>query len=139
MRAFLFAVSLGLLMVGVSVAADSLKVRLVGSCDTPGYAHDAVLMSNYVFVADGDLGLRVISVANPTHPVEVGHTDTPGGGDVAVIGDCAYVADGESGLRVISISDPTHPRLKSGPARRTGRMALRRMDTTHTSRTTPMV
>jgi hypothetical protein len=60
-------------------------------------------------VADGDKGLRVINVADPAHPTEVGFYDTPGyARGVAVSGSYAYVADGD-GLRVINVADPAHP------------------------------
>jgi len=55
-------------------------------------------------------GLRVISVADPEHPVEVGYCDTDGWAhSVTVSGDYAYVADGGNGLRVISVTNPEHP------------------------------
>jgi hypothetical protein len=90
--------------------ADSLNVRLVGSCDTPGQAGGVAVSGNYAYVADDSAGLRVISVSDPAHPVEVGYYDTPGvASSVAVAGNYAYVADGATGLRVISVSDPAHP------------------------------
>jgi hypothetical protein len=65
---------------------------------------------NCAYVADGSAGLRVVSVADPAHPSEVGYYDTPGYAEgVAVAGDYAYVADGSAGLRVISAADPAHP------------------------------
>jgi hypothetical protein len=54
--------------------------------------------------------LRVISVSDPAHPVEVGYYDTPDGAyGVAVAGNYAYVGNWSAGLRVISVSDPAHP------------------------------
>jgi hypothetical protein len=54
--------------------------------------------------------LRVISVADPASPAEVGYCDTPGEAEgVAVSGSYAYVADGSAGLRIISVTDPAHP------------------------------
>ena len=45
-------------------------------------------------VADEFAGLRVINVANPANPVEVGFYDTPGYAEgVAIAGSTAYVAD----------------------------------------------
>ena len=65
---------------------------------------------NYAYVADEDDGLRVISVSDPAHPVEVGYYGTPGWAlGVAVAGNYAYVADENSGLRVVSVSDPAYP------------------------------
>jgi hypothetical protein len=53
---------------------------------------------------------RVISVANPASPTEVGSYNTPGGAaGVAVAGSYAYVADGNSGLSIIKIANPAAP------------------------------
>ena len=55
-------------------------------------------------------GLRVISVADPIHPVEVGHFDAPGVAfHLKVVGNYAYVACTLAGLHIISIADPAHP------------------------------
>ena len=62
-------------------------------------------------VADGDEGLRVIDVSDPTAPREIGSLDTPGFvWSVAVSGNLALVADWNEGLRVMDVSDPTAPR-----------------------------
>ena len=62
-------------------------------------------------MADGDSGLRVIDVSNPTNPQEIAYYDTPGSArGVYVTGGYAYVADGDSGLRVIDVSNPPYPR-----------------------------
>ena len=54
--------------------------------------------------------LRVISVADPAAPAEVGFCDTPGYPlEVAVAGNYAYVADGSGGLRVINVANPAAP------------------------------
>ena len=109
-RALPLAFTLSLLLVCLAQAADSLNVRLIGTCDTPGYANGIAADGSYAYVADFGAGLRVISVADPAHPVEVGYCDTPGMAfDVTVTGDHAYVADYSSGLRVISVADPAHP------------------------------
>jgi hypothetical protein len=106
----LFAFCFGLLLTSAAQAADSLNVRLVGSCHTPSAGYSVAVRDSYAFVADFDSGLRVISVADPAHPIEVGHTDTPDSAiAVAVSGDHAYVVGMEAGLRVISLADPTHP------------------------------
>jgi len=54
--------------------------------------------------------MGVISVADPAHPVEVGHCDLPGTAwNVVLDGAYAYVATDAGGLRVVSIADPVHP------------------------------
>jgi len=69
------------------------------------------IVGAYVIVADQ--GLRVISVADPAHPVEVAYWERSGGGGgahaVVVRGDYAYVADNSYGLWIVSIADTTHP------------------------------
>ena len=63
-------------------------------------------------MADQGDGVRVISVADPVHPVELGHSDTTGWAwGVAVAGNLVYVAHGyvSDGLRVVSVTDPAHP------------------------------
>jgi hypothetical protein len=54
--------------------------------------------------------LRVISVADPARPTEIGDSEIlSDGSGVAVAGQLGYVADGDSGLRVVSVSDPSQP------------------------------
>ena len=106
----LFAFCFGLLLTSATRAADSLNVRLIGKCDTPGPAYGVAVQGTYAFVADFDAGLRVISVADPAHPTEVGHTDTPDSAvRVTVSGNYAYVVGMQAGLRVISVADPANP------------------------------
>ncbi len=89
---------------------DSLNVRLVGICDTPGWACDVYVSGSYAYVADAGAGLRVIDVSDPSSPTESGFCDTPRSAlAVDVSGIYAYVADADSGLRVIDISDPSGP------------------------------
>ena len=55
-------------------------------------------------MADESSGLRIIDIADPASPVEVGFYDTPGDArGVVVSGSYAYVADADSGLRVIRL------------------------------------
>ena len=116
MRATLFVLCVGLL-VGVSPAADSLNVRLIGGYDVPdGFALGVAVGGGYAYVACGDSvpngaqGLRVISVADPAQPVEVGYLKTPGNAySVAVEGVFAYVVADRDGLRIISVADPANP------------------------------
>ena len=66
------------------------------------------MVDSYAYVADGDL--RIINVADPAGPSEVGFYDTPGvARDVVVAGHYAYIADGESGLRILDVADPAAP------------------------------
>ena len=66
-------------------------------------------VADFVYVASDRL--HVFSVADPSHPAEIGSSSdtfaTPRG--LAVSGGYAYVACDTEGLRVISLADPTHP------------------------------
>jgi hypothetical protein len=75
----------------------------------PDTAYSVAVSGDLVYVADYVHGLRVISVANPTNPVEVGHNDSLGFLCVAAKGDYAYVGSDEDGLYVVSAADPAHP------------------------------
>lgn len=67
-------------------------------------------MGGYAYVATGEGGLRVVDIANPAAPVEVGALDTPGSAvDVELMGNHAYVADGVGGLRVVDVAKPAAP------------------------------
>ena len=54
-------------------------------------AEGVAVVGNYAYVVDSS-GLRVINVANPAAPAEIGFYDTPGSAyDVAVAANYAYV------------------------------------------------
>jgi hypothetical protein len=54
--------------------------------------------------------LRLINIANPANPTEVGALDTPGDGRrLAVLGSLAAIADGAGGVRLINITNPAAP------------------------------
>jgi hypothetical protein len=103
-------ICLALLLVGVASAADSLRFRLVGQWNRQqGDFYGVAVKGEYVYEA-GPQGLYVISVADPTNPVEVACCSTSSNlCDVAVSGNYAYVVAGDSNLLVFSISDPLHP------------------------------
>jgi hypothetical protein len=86
---------------------------LAGRYDTPGSAAHVVVVGDYAYVADGESGMHVFDVSDPTNPTLAGGYDTPGWcRSLAVAGNYVYVADGTGGkLQVIDISDPTSPTL----------------------------
>jgi len=80
--------------------------------DTNGSAYGVFVSGDYTFIADGDSGLAVINISDPTNPGTPVYEDTNGSAyGVFVSGDYAYIADGNSGLAVINISDPTNPEI----------------------------
>ena len=69
------------------------------------------VQGNLVFLADERAGLRIIDIANPTSPQEVGaFTTQQFTKDVFVQGDHASMVDGGGGVQVLNISVPTDPR-----------------------------
>jgi hypothetical protein len=110
MKAPALVFCLGLLLSDIA-QADSLNVRSVGHCAAGRRADGMAIVGTHVIVADK--GLRVISVADPAHPVEVAYWESSGGAggahDVVVRGEYAYVADNIFGLWIVSIADMRHP------------------------------
>ncbi|MBD2289535.1 DUF4347 domain-containing protein [Microcystis wesenbergii FACHB-1317] len=87
-------------------------LSLVGNYDTSGYAYDVQVVGNYAYVADGDSGLQIIDISNPTNPTLKGNYDTGWAYGVQIVGNYAYIADTYTGLQIIDISNPTNPTFK---------------------------
>jgi hypothetical protein len=69
--------------------------------DNNGAAYGVAVSGTVAYVADGQAGLQIIDVSNPTNCVRVGGYDTSGNAQgVAVAGNRIYVADADKGLRV---------------------------------------
>jgi hypothetical protein len=65
---------------------------------------------DYAYLADGMQGLRVVGIANPAFPQDVGSYNTPGTATgVAARDSLVYVADVAGGLRIISVASPSSP------------------------------
>jgi len=85
------------------VDSDSSAPLPRGFFQTPGVVEEMQVVEDFVYVADGFSGVRVIDVSNrAAPPVERGAFQTPGTAlGVDVTNGLAYVADGDSGLRII--------------------------------------
>ena len=67
--------------------------------------------TGWAYLADGESGIAVISLANAAAPRPVGTFDTEGTSEqIALSGRFAFVADGAAGMQVIDIGDPAAPR-----------------------------
>jgi len=117
----------GLSVVDVSDPSSPFEVGSVndtgqgGTATTLNSAWSVFVQGGYAYVAaNGEDGLSIIDVSDPTAPVEVGViTDDSQGGsattldwvtDVFVAGDYAYVGcHQDAGLSVIDVSDPYNP------------------------------
>ena len=83
-------------------------LELVGQIG--GAANGVAVQGAYAYVAGGASGLRIVNVADPAHPVEVGSLPTVAPANaIAVAGGAAYVAAGFAGLRIVDVADPAHP------------------------------
>jgi len=103
---YAYAVGAGFAILSVSQPENPV---LVGYCGTAGY--NLALRGGYAYVADGTEGrLRVVSIADPANPVEVGELYVPPyHWEIAVDGDYAYVAQPSEGLCIVSLADSIHP------------------------------
>jgi uncharacterized repeat protein (TIGR02543 family) len=108
----------------VADAQDGLKIldisvptnpTLVSAWDTEGYVYAVAVQGNYVYVSDlyWWSGLRVIDIADPLNPFEVGYLDFPNGEwrvrQIAVRGDFVYLIQDYKTCKVIDVSDPENP------------------------------
>lgn len=86
-------------------------VSRAGQCYFSGDVSRSVAVDgDYAYVADGEGGLRVVNISDPSSPTLAGSRDTPGiAYDVAVAGDFAFVADGTNGLVSVNIGNPSNP------------------------------
>jgi len=60
----------------LSLFSDEHPVE-VTSFDTPGDAEGIFVYKVYLFVADGDSGLRILDISNPANPVKQGIISLP--------------------------------------------------------------
>jgi len=97
-----------------NVFNDSAPYKL-GVYHTPYYAWGVTVVSGiYAYVADADSGLRIINVADPANPFEIGKFYTSGlMCDVEVVNGYAYIVDC-NGLMIVDVLDPTNPQLIGG-------------------------
>jgi len=106
-------VGIGPRLVAVDVS-DPARPATIGQSEVlPAIVSDVALSGDLAFVAAGESGgLRVMDVADPRQPREVGWLDTPGSASaVAVVDRHVVIADGAAGyLRVVDAGDPARPR-----------------------------
>ncbi len=90
--------------------SNPLVPNALGSCTVQGRPRGLAAGADYAFVASGEGGLRVVSLADPASLAEVASCPIDGGAaDAAIRGQYAFVAAGERGLRVVDISSPLDP------------------------------
>ncbi len=91
--------------------ADSLNCRLVGTYDIPvAFPIDVAVVDSLAYIAAADGGLRIVSLADPHNPSEVGVFVGPANTcGVALKDSFAYLAGHINGVFVVNVADPTNP------------------------------
>jgi len=92
---------------------------VLGRQETPGVASGIALGGGgggeYAYVADGETGLVIVDIADPSAPVFVSSVNVAGDAlRVALSGSHAFVAVGAFGVQVVDISDPGVPVVIAG-------------------------
>ena len=100
----------------VSSPAYPQRLGTVAMPDSPNGDPDLInkiaVSGNYAYVANADMGLVIVSIANPYNPFIVGRFNTSGYATGVFVKDkYAYVADGDAGVAILNISNPAQPRL----------------------------
>lgn len=96
-------------------STETITGTLVSTLDTDGDTKAVTVFDKYAFLADGDKGLKIINISDPSSPALIGSFDTPGDASRVWIREAstntvyAYIADGDKGIRAIDVSDPTLP------------------------------
>ncbi|MEZ4768576.1 MAG: hypothetical protein R2844_09135 [Caldilineales bacterium] len=75
---------------------------------------DIAVQGQYAYVTTSDRFLRILDLANPQQPVQVGSVAIPAyGGSLVVSGRYAYIGftNNTSGLRVVDVTNPAEPRV----------------------------
>jgi len=82
----------------------------IGGFFDGGEANGISVSGSIVYIADGNDGLEIINITDPTNPIQIGQFDDGGyARDVFISGSLAFVADDTDGLEIINITDPTNP------------------------------
>jgi hypothetical protein len=102
------AVHHGMVVVDVS---DPENPLIMGSLDTLGSAYSLAVAGDFVYVADGEFGLRVIWIFQPSMPLLMDGAGLPGEAiAVEVSGDFAFVVTNngqdDSALWILDIASP---------------------------------
>lgn len=73
-------------------------------------AQDISVNNGLAYLAQGSIGLGILSVSNPAAPVLLGGYNTPGSAAAVVVdGGRVYVADGSAGLQIFSVTNSVNP------------------------------
>jgi hypothetical protein len=101
-----------LVILDTSDAATPIRVGAHQIPEDDG--RDVFVVGEHAYLAADEGGLRILNVADPAHPVEVGFSKPPlNAYAVTVLDGYAYVADRTNTLRIVEVADPVSPTLRS--------------------------
>ncbi len=86
--------------------------KIVNRVVTTGFAQDVVIKDNLAYIAQGEVGLMVVDVADPGNPetVSVKSDDVRGySSKIAMKDSVVYIAAGTFGVTVLNVSNPAEP------------------------------
>lgn len=100
--------------------SDPGAIELVTAYDTPGDARRIALEGTIGYLADGAAGLRILDLATPASPTELGSSPIPGAGataDVVAVGD-GFVflgsnAEGQWWIQRLDATEPASPSVEA--------------------------
>ncbi len=99
--------------VAIVDVSQPTQPQVIGTFRSPGWARDVAVEGTWLYVADGDSGLRVVDITLPGQPAAVGvWTPSPRDAVVSVEAQGTYVYAGMSQigcLDVIDVSTPSSP------------------------------
>jgi len=106
------------LILSLTVGQERSAAKVVGR--VAGWAPgDILVQGSYAYLANGESGLQIIDVSDPSAPKKVSSLSTPGEAEaIHVQGDYAYLLDEnveedkdkKTGLRIIDVSNPSRPK-----------------------------
>jgi hypothetical protein len=95
-----------------SLNPDSGGYTIVGRLVTDGFAQDVIKRGNLAYVTQGEGGLLIVDVSNPTTPVAVS-TTTEGvrgySSKILMKDSAVYIAAGSFGVTVVNVKNPYLP------------------------------
>ena len=95
-----------------SLEPDSGGYTIIGRYATQGFAQDVLKKGNLAYITQGEGGLLIADVSNPTNPVAVSTTteNVRGYSTKILMKDSAvYIAAGSFGVTVVNVANPLLP------------------------------
>jgi hypothetical protein len=85
---------------------------IVSKHQTVGFARDLIKKDSLVYIAQGEGGLMIVDVSNPSAPKTISNTFEGVRGyssNIELLDSIAYISAGNLGVTVVNVSDPYHP------------------------------